>query len=99
MQVTGSGRQIDIVNLTVSSTSDTQIGFHYPQGFNAVLIRERTTNGLQVRQSANDPDYFTIPSGSSLNLDMLSNPDGSYNIFLRSATGTSTVEIIGVFGE
>jgi len=98
MIITGSGRQIDIVNLVLSSTSDTQVASHYAQGVNAILIRERTTNGIQVRQSASDPDYFTVPSGSSLNVDMMGNEDGSTNIYLRAATGTSTVEVMFVFG-
>jgi hypothetical protein len=99
MQVIGTGRQIDIVNLIISPSVDTQIGFHYKQSFNEVLIRERTTNGLQLRFSPNDSDYWTIPSGSTLDLSVLGNPDGSYNLYIRSASGTSTVEVIGVFGE
>lgn len=64
-----------------------------------MLIQERTANGLQLRQSPNDSDYWTIGSGKTLDLSILGFSDGSYPLYLRAATGTSTVEIIGVFGE
>lgn len=99
MQVVGTGRNVDIAVLTVGSTSDTQISFTIRQAHNELLIHERTSNGLQLRTSPSDSDYWTIPSGSTLDLSCLGNPDGSYNLYLRSASATATVEIIGLFGE
>lgn len=99
MQVIGTGRQIDIAVLIVSNTTDTQISFTTRQTHNEILIHERTTNGLQLRTSPGDSDYWTIPSGSVLDLSSMGNPDGSYPLYLRAATATSTVELIGAFGE
>lgn len=99
MTVTGSGRDVDIVNLVVTSTVDTQISFHYKQSFNEIIINERTTNGLQLRTSEGSPDYFTIPSGSALDITAMGNTDGTYSLYLRSASGTSTVEVLGIFAS
>lgn len=98
MTVTGSGKDIDIVVLTVSATTDTQIAFHNQQSYNSVLIRERTANGIQLRPSPSDSDYLTLSAGATLTLDVMSDTKGQYGLWIRSASGTSTVELLGVYG-
>ena len=94
------GTTIEVKNLTLSSTADIQIGFIRP--VNSVIIKARTAVDIQVRSSSSAVDYYTIPSGASLQLDVEGNiKDGAVqptNIWLRSVSATPVAEIIGLYG-
>jgi len=98
--ITAKGRNISIINLTLSSTADTQIGFAQP--VNAVSIRCRTAVDLQLRTTKSSPDYVTIPSGTTLTLDLVDNVQNAdvqaTNLWLRSASTSPVAEIIGYYG-
>lgn len=59
---------------------------------------------MYVRSSRNSSDYFTVPAGQSLSLDIVGgeiDEDGrvtATNIWLRAASGTPVAEIIGTYG-
>lgn len=69
---------------------------------NRVIIKCRTAVALEVRESAGSPDYYTIASGGSLQLDMsarvIEGVVQPFNIWLRSGTGTVVAEILGLYG-
>lgn len=98
--VTIGGTQPVVQTLTLSSGSDTQVGFF--NNVNTVTIKARTAVDLQVRSSPNSSDYFTIPSGQSLSLDLMARVINGvtqpFNIWLRAATGSAVAEIIGLYG-
>lgn len=98
--IVAGGRAIEVKNLTLSSTSDIQIGFINP--CNSVIIKARTSVDIQIRASSGAVDYYTIPSGQSLKLDLVGNiKDGAVqptNIWIRSVSATPVVEIIGLYG-
>lgn len=87
-----SGADFEIRNITVNSTTDTPIDFN--NRVNSVLIRCRSSVDLYVRYLPNASDYFTIPSGTSLSLDVsMRRPDEAF--YIRSASATPIVEVIG----
>lgn len=98
--ITASGRQIEVQNRTLGTTDDTQVGFVNP--CNGVIIKCRTAGDIQVRASRANPFYYTIPSGSSLQLDLVGNILSGVvqptNIWLRSASGTVIAEVLGIYG-
>ena len=97
------GRNIEILNLTLASDDDIQLGF--VNAVNSVIIKARTGVDIQVRSSRGAGNYYTIPSGDSLTLDIIS-PVGfgevgdtfAPNIWIRSVSATPTVEVIGIYG-
>lgn len=94
------GRSIEVLNLTLSSTDDIQLGF--VNDINAVIIKARTAVDIQVRSSRNSNSYYTIPSGSSLTLDLgvsvVQGVPTPYNIWIRSVSATPVVEVLGLYG-
>lgn len=99
--ITGGGRAIEVKNLTISSSDDTQVGFIQP--VNSIVLRCRTANvDLQVRASRNASDFITIPAGSSMSIDIVGNAISGTtqptNIWLRGSTGSPVIEILGIYG-
>lgn len=94
------GRLIEVLNLTLSSTDDIQLGF--VNDINSVTIKARTAVDIQVRASRANPNYYTIPSGGNLTLDLNgSNIQGvnqPLNVWIRSVSATPVVEVIGSYG-
>lgn len=96
------GRNVEVLNLTLSSTDDIQIGF--VNQVNAVLIKARTAVDIQVRSTRGAPSYFTIPSGSTLTLDLVDATTASNsaiqatNLWIRSVSATPVVEVLGFYG-
>lgn len=100
--VTTGGRYAKIVTLALTATDDTQVGF--TESINTLIIKCRTGVDLQVRSSRNSPDYFTVPSGQSLTLDILGNINSlgvvdPLNIWIRSATGSIVAEVLALYGN
>lgn len=91
--ITTSGQDFQIRNITVNSTTDTPIDFS--QKVVTALIRCRTAVDLYVRHNDNDADYFTIPSGTTLTLDIARGDNDS--CWVRSSSGSVVVEVIGGF--
>ena len=90
---TNAGQDYQVRNIAVNSTSDTAIDFD--REVNSVLLQCRTSIDLYVRRNANDADYFTVFAGSVLTLDVAR---GDNDVcWVRSASGTPTVEAIGTF--
>lgn len=98
--LTTGGKLAEILNLTLSSTADIQVGF--VNLCNTVIIKARTAVDIQVRTSPSAPNYFTIPAGSSLTFNMVGNTQGgsiqATNIWLRSTSSTPVAEVIGLYG-
>lgn len=99
--ITG-GNNIITKNLTVTATTDTQIGFNQP--VNTVILKCRTGVDLQIRSSQGATEFFTLPSTQTLTLYLTA--QGQENgvmlptsIWVRSGTGTVVVEIIGIYGN
>jgi hypothetical protein len=98
--IISSGRSVEILNLTLSSTNDIQVGFTKP--VNTVILKARTAVDIQVRASNGAGNYYTIPSGSALTLYLSGvAKDGTVqptNLWIRSVSATPVVEVIGVYG-
>ena len=98
--VTG-GQYAEILNFTLSSSDDVQVGF--TKACNTILIKARTAADIQVRTSRNANHYFTIPSGTTLTLQMVGKIENGVvqptNIWLRSASATPVAEVIGLYGS
>lgn len=99
MTITAGGQYAEILNLTLSSTDDIQIGFVNP--CNTVILKARTAVDIQIRTSRGAGLYYTIVSGSTLTLPMAGNAkDGAVqptNIWVRSVSATPVVEVIGLY--
>ena len=93
MEVTGSGETFVIDNIAIS-TAVTPISF--ANGANTVLLKARTsTIELRIYQNADGTgDYFTIPAGTSLNLDLKMRP--TTKLYIRTSSSTDTLEIITI---
>lgn len=85
-----SGKDFFIWNYSVG-TSDTPIVLN--QYVNSLLIRCRTAVALDLRESAGASTYFTIPSGTTLTLNLSTRSLTPFS--LTSENGTVTVEILG----
>ena len=88
--VTTGGQEFRIWNFTLATT-DTQIVLN--ERVNSLVIRCRQQIDIYLRRSSGDSDYFTIPAGSSLTLDV--QVRNLEPLALRSASGTPVVEILG----
>ena len=88
-QTVNSGREIHIWNFTLSTTA-TKIVLN--QKVNSLVIRCRTAVDLYLREGGAG-DYFTIPAGSSLTLDINTNTYEPF--YLSASTGTPVAEILG----
>ena len=95
------GTTAEILNLTLSSTDDIQIGF--VNAVNAVIIKCRTAADIQIRTSRSAPHYYTLPSGGTLTLDVSTKfQDGVVkptNLWLRSVSSTPVAEVMGLYGN
>lgn len=98
--IISKGQYIEVLNLTLSSTDDIQLGFI--NDINSCTIKARTAVDIQVRSSRANPNYYTIPSGGSLVLDLRGvNKDGvnqPLGVWIRSVSATPIVEVIGFYG-
>jgi hypothetical protein len=89
---TNSGSDFEIRNITVNSSSDTPVDFN--SRVNSVLIRCRSSIDLYIRYDRNSADYFTIPAGTSLSLDVsMRKEDDAF--YVRSASDAPIIEVIG----
>lgn len=103
-QIVSHGTQTEVLNLTLSSTTDTQVGFTHV--VHSVTIHCRTAVDLQLRTSANAPFYFTIPSATTFTIQIAGSESisgdpatpPSLPIWLRSASTSPVVEILGIYG-
>ena len=96
--LTNSGQNYEVRNITLNSTTDTAIDFN--QQVNSIVIKARTSVDVYIRRTSNDGNYFTIPAGSSLMLDvsMTDNSQGGYiSGWARSESGAPILEVIGSF--
>lgn len=100
MTIIGKGRNVEVLNLTLSSTDDIQLGF--VNFVNAITIKARTAVDIQLRTTRAAPQYFTIPSGTILTLDLIDNVSTggiqAPNLWIRSLSATPVVEVLGYYG-
>lgn len=100
--ITANGRNIEIQNLTLSSSSDIQVGFVNP--CNTVIIKARTAVDIQIRDSRSAPNFYTLASGNTLTLNLVGKDTNTssvadpFNIWIRSVSATPVVEVIGIYG-
>lgn len=95
---TNSGQNFQIRNITLNSTTDTPIDFS--QQVNSILMRSRTSVDVYVRRTSGAADYFTIPTGGTLSLDvaMTDNSQGGNVVcYARSASGSPILEVLGTY--
>jgi len=90
MQVKGSGS--DFTTSTASIGADAFSEVTPPSRYNSCLIRCRSAVDVYIKRKSADSTYFTIPSGQALELDI--NGSDAQTFFLKSGTGTVTVEIM-----
>lgn len=89
-QSINTGTEYEILNVVVNDTTDTKVVF--PKKFNNLCIRNRNTDDIYIRKTDGATEYFTIPEGMALTLDMQAKSIDV--LYLRSETGTPTVEIL-----
>lgn len=88
------GENLEILNLAVTDSADTPVTF--TQNINNMLIRCRTADlDLQFRTSSGATEYFTIPTGQSLTVELGSRTPIAG--FVRSASGNADVEVLGMY--
>lgn len=87
-----SGKDYQIRNIEVNSTSDTPIDFDR-RFVSSVDIHCRSSVNLHLRENRDESVYFTIPSGTTYTL----NVSARKNVicYIRSASSTPIVEVIG----
>ena len=87
-------RQVEILNLTLSSLIDTEIVFDYP--VIAVMIQNRDAADLYFRVDEDSADYITIASGTQKSFDFAKFAHVQHIGWLRAASGVGPAEILGV---
>lgn len=98
--IVNKGSNYEIRNISLNATTDVPIDFT-SRFITSITIQCRTAVDLLLRTTDNGADYFTIKSGTVFNLDTrVSDQSGGGFIagFLRSGTGSVTVEVIGYIG-
>ena len=98
MQVTSGGQDFEIRNITLNSSTDTPVDFN--QHLNSAILKCRTSVDVYIRRTSGDSNYFTIPAGGSLSLDVAftDTAQGGYILcWARSASTTPVLEVIGSF--
>lgn len=97
--IIGHGNKITVKNVTLNDTSDIGVGFDKP--VNTVILQARTAVDFYIRDGNAEVDYFTVKSGTVLTLNLFArvNQNGiqATNLYLRAASGTPVVEIIGLY--
>ncbi len=91
--VVTAGQDFEIRVITLNATTDTPIDFL--QKINAFTIKCRSNVDIYLRHDINSADYFTIPAGGSLTLDVA--VGNKVPCYLRSSSGTVIVEVLGTF--
>ena len=87
-----SGSTVEIQNLSLNASTDVAVTGVQEKKLNNILVRSRQEADIQVRATNNATNYFTIPSGQSLTMDMGVRNDTPF--YLRSATGIITAEVV-----
>lgn len=91
MNITTGGQNYEIRNISAGTASDTPIDFN--NKVSTFIIRCRSSVDIYLRRSNNGADYFTIPAGATLTLDVtIGNQIVGY---VRSSSGTVVIECIG----
>lgn len=90
--ITSSGTKIEVITIDLESTNDDPVVF--TNAVQQITIKCRTSAAILVKDGNNATPYYTIPAGGSLTLSV--SALGS-NVWLRSATGSVTAEIIGIY--
>ena len=93
--VTG-GSELIVKNL--ASVGTTPVAVSLDGACNSVIIKARTTTTV-LKFFANDEqsEYFTIPAGQSLTLNVTAKANNKQIGWIATSADTDTVEIIGVF--
>lgn len=93
--VTG-GSEIIVKNL--ANVSTTPVAVSLDSACNSVVIKARTSTTV-LKYFANDEqsEFFTIPAGQSLTINVTAKADNKQIGWIATTTGTDVVEILGVF--
>lgn len=89
------GSRLEILNLTLSDSTDTAI--ELVNQTNNILIRNRSSGDIYFRVGDGDTEYFTIPAGQSLTVEL----GARQNVagYLRAATNGHIAEVLSMFGS
>lgn len=93
--VTG-GSELIVKN--ISGVSTTPVAVSLDGACNSVVIKART-DSIILKFFANDEqsEYFTIPAGQSLTLNVTGKSNKNQIGWVATTTGTDVVEIIGIY--
>jgi hypothetical protein len=94
-QTVNYGSNLEIVNLTLDDTTDTEILL--TNKTNNILIRNRNDGDLYYRIEDGAATYLTVPTNQSLTIELgaRSNSAG----FLRAASAGHIAEILSMYGS
>jgi len=88
-----SGRDYEILNVTLNSSTDTAITFN--NRVTSAVFHCRSAVDVYIRRESEDSKYFTIPSGGSLTIDVSKSTVTPF--YARSASSTPVLEVIGTY--
>lgn len=91
--IVNMGNNVEILNLTLNASTDVAIDFTV--NINNILIRNRGSGDLQYRKNDNDAEYFTVPEGLSLTVELGARSTNAG--YLRAGTGTPVAEVLGMY--
>lgn len=92
---TNMGTNVEILNLVLTTGADSEI--RPTNKTNNVLIRNRGDGDIYYRVEQNASEYFTIPFGQSLTVELGARSNNAG--WLRAETGGVIAEIISMYGS
>jgi len=94
-QTINMGSNVEIVNYVLSDSADTAI--ELTNKTNNILIRNRNDGEIYYRTSNGASNYFTIPSGQSLTVELGAREQTAG--YLRAGTSGHVAEILSQYGS
>ena len=91
------GQDFDTILITLNATTGVEIdpSLSPDRKANAFIIQARTAVDIQISREAGMSQYWTIKSGTVLELDLKSAKEQPF--FLRAASGSPVAEVIYLF--
>lgn len=99
--ITTAGSEVEVLNLTLSATVKHPVSF--ARAVNSFIIQARTGVDIQFFPSVNNDNtatpattFFTIKSGTALQMDVTGSEKRRTVGWLLSGSGTPVAEIVGI---